>query len=66
MGSTKRIKNKIKWHIQKEKYLKQEEIKEERTIKLPLLLCTYVQTVVQQYNITEFVKNAAPTGGNKR
>ena len=54
------------WHILKEKYLKQEEIKEERTIRLPLLLCTLAQTAVQQYNITGFVKNVVLIEGNKQ
>jgi hypothetical protein len=70
VGCIKRFKNKIvkrrKWHILREKYLKLEEIKEERTTRLQQLLCTLVLTVALQYNITEFVKNVVPTEGNKQ
>lgn len=65
MGRTKKNKIKIvnnrKWHIQKEKFLKQEEIKEERITKLLLLQCTHALTAVLQSNITEFVKSVAHT-----
>ena len=61
MGGTKRIKNKIKWHIQKEKYLKQEETKEEHIIKLKKQQFTTVQIVGMQWRIIEFVKNAVIT-----
>jgi hypothetical protein len=70
VGCIKRFKNKIvkrrKWHILREKYLKLEEIKEERTTRLQQLLCTLVLTVALQYNITEFVKNVVPTEGSKQ
>jgi hypothetical protein len=70
VGCIKRFKNKIvkerKWHILKEKFLKPEEIKEELTIKLLLLLCTPVLAVALLFNITEFVKNAVLIEGNKR
>jgi hypothetical protein len=70
VGRIKRFKNKIvkerKWHILKEKFLKLEEIKEELITKHLLLPCTAAQTVVLQYNITEFVRNVEPTEENKQ
>jgi hypothetical protein len=70
VGYIKRFKNKIvkerKWHILKEKFLKLEEIKEELTIKLLLLLCTPVLAVALPFNITEFVKNVVLIEGSKR
>jgi hypothetical protein len=70
VGCIKRFKNKIvkerKWHILKEKFLKLEEIKEERTTKLLLLPCTPVPTVVLLFNITESVKSVALIGGRKQ
>jgi hypothetical protein len=70
MGRIKRFKNKIvkerKWHILKEKFLRLEEIKEERIIKHLLQQCIHVLTVVLQYNIIEFVKSAVHIEGNKQ
>jgi|TARA_B110000259_G_scaffold73968_1_gene87056 hypothetical protein len=70
VGCIKKVKNKIvkerKWHILKEKFLRLEEIKEERIIKHQLQQCILVLTVVLRYNITEFVKNAELTEGNKQ
>jgi len=70
VGCIKRFKNKIvkerKWHILKEKFLKLEETKEERTTRLLLLPCTPVLAVALLFNITEFVKNVVLIGGNKQ
>jgi hypothetical protein len=70
VGCIKRLKNKIvkekQWHILKEKFLKLEEIKEELTIKLLLLLCTHVLVAALPFNITEFVKNVALIEENKQ
>jgi hypothetical protein len=70
MGRIKRFKNKIvkerKWHIQKEKFLRLEEIKEEHIIKQLLQQCIHALTVVLQYNITEFVKSAVHIEANKQ
>ena len=38
----KELKNRLTWHIQKEKYQRQEEIKEELTTKLQLKQLSYV------------------------
>jgi len=69
MGDIKKVeirkKNKIKWHIQKEKSLKLEEIKEERIIKLLLQQCIPVLIVQPLYCTTESVKNVDITEANK-